>query len=85
MNLFSFWCYCECMEKRAKPGNPKILEASLATRWPAISLGEKSQMVHFRFPESLVIRLEAMANETSSSKSELARKAMEQFLENAGY
>ncbi|HEY5139728.1 MAG TPA: ribbon-helix-helix domain-containing protein [Methylococcales bacterium] len=73
------------MDQKAKPGNPKIHEASLATRWPAISPGEKSERVNFRFPDSLVRRLEAMANETGSSKSELARKAMEQFLENAGY
>jgi hypothetical protein len=69
------------MEKKAKPGNPNILEASMATRWPALSPGEKTKRIGIRLPESLVGRLEAM----EGSKSDNVRKAIEQYLENSGY
>ena len=73
------------MEKRAKPGNPNILETGKATRIPAISPGERSEIVNYRFPASLVRRLEAIAEATGDSKSQHARKAVEEYLEKLGY
>ena len=73
------------MEKKAKPGNPKILEAGMSTRMPAISPGEKSEIAAYRFPTSLLRRLEAIAEATGGSKSEHARKALEEYLEKLGY
>jgi len=68
------------MEKKAKPGNPNILEASLATRMPALSPGEKTVRIGVRLPISLLHRLEAI----EGSKSDNVRKAIEQYLENLG-
>ena len=69
------------MEKRAKPGNPNILQTGISTRIPALSPGEKTKRIGIRLPESLVCRLEAM----EGSKSDNVRKAIEQYLENSGY
>ncbi|HEY5139184.1 MAG TPA: ribbon-helix-helix protein, CopG family [Methylococcales bacterium] len=73
------------MEKKAKPGNPHILEASKATRWPALSPGEKSENMGIRLPSSVVRRLEAIAEAKGGSKSQHARDAIEEYLEKFGY
>ena len=73
------------MEKRARPGNPNILEASKATRLPALSPGEKTEHLGIKLPASVVRRLEAIAEAKGGSKSQQARKAIEQYLANEGY
>jgi|GEM_PF-2903731 len=68
------------MEKKAKPGNPNILDAGMATRWPPLSPDEKTERLGIRLPSSLLRRLEAL----EGSKSDNVRKAIEQYLENLG-
>ena len=83
---FKKGCYCEFMEKKkAKPGNPNILEASKATRWPALAPGEKAEYMNIRIASSVVRRLEAIAEANGGSKSQHARDAIEEYLEKFGY
>jgi Ribbon-helix-helix protein, copG family len=73
------------MEKKVRAGNPNILEASMATRWPALSPGEKTENMCIRLPASVVRRLEAIAEANGGSKSQHARDAIEEYLEKFGY
>jgi Ribbon-helix-helix protein, copG family len=82
---FKKGCYCEFMEKKVRPGNPNILEASKATRWPALSPGEKAEYLNIRIASSVVRRLEALAEANGGSKSQHARDAIEEYLEKLGY
>ena len=72
------------MEKKVRPGNPNILEASKATRWPALAPGEKSENMCIRLPSSVVRHLEAIAEANGGSKSQHVRKAIEEYLEKLG-
>ena len=73
------------MEKRARPGNPNILETGVSTRMPALSPGEKSENLGIRLPSSVVRRLETLAKAKGGTKSQQARKAIEQYLATEGY
>ncbi len=67
-------------EQKRRPGNPKILEASAKTRWPAVAPGETMKSLGVRLPQSLVDKLEAL----EGTKSEHIRAALEEYLKHMG-
>ncbi len=63
-------------DQKRRPGNPKILEASAKTRWPAVAPGETMKQLTVRLPQSLVDQLEAL----EGTKSEHMRAALDAYL-----
>lgn len=67
----------ETARPKPRPGNPRLLEVSEATRWPAVAPGEKMALLGVRIPSSLLTRLKAQDGTLSAH----VRAAIEQYLE----